>query len=213
MSFTAKFTLVLEWFDWRLIWRDLNEDHSLNIPNKDIIENIWVPVFIFHNTKTKIRTPIDEVTRFVVKKKGSYELSTDVEVEEIAFFKGSENSLLYSRDFYSTFSCDFDLRSYPFDTQMCTMRIKNQEKERKFVSLNPLEVIYSEPMGMAEFVMTSYKMDTESSGNDMDLVVKIWMKRRVFKHLLGTYLPSLCILIICQVIFEALVKNLWQLFT
>jgi hypothetical protein len=32
-------------------------------------------------------------------------------------YKGSQNSILFTREYYFDFGCNFDLRSYPFDTQ------------------------------------------------------------------------------------------------
>ena len=47
MSFSSKFTLVFEWFDKRLTWRDLQDDLFLNVLKDDVLENIWVPTIIF----------------------------------------------------------------------------------------------------------------------------------------------------------------------
>lgn len=199
MSFTAKFTLTLEWFDWRLTWKDLNEDEFLNIPEESSINNMWVPILIFENTYKRQSTLLDQDARFAVKKTGNYTLSSKKEVDEIAYYKGSENSILYERDFYLTFSCEFDLKTYPFDTQACFIQLKKQHKERKFVDLNPAKLAYTGPLGMAEFVMVGYEMLKDHENEEIDINVKILMKRRVLKHILGTYLPSICILILAQV--------------
>ena len=52
MSFSAKFTIAVEWFDVRLTWKDLNDDEFLNIPDKEVIDKLWVPVITFENTET-----------------------------------------------------------------------------------------------------------------------------------------------------------------
>ena len=112
MSFSAKFNLVAEWFDERLTWNDLNDDKFLNIPDQNIIDNLWVPVIIFDNTENKYETPLDEKARLVVEKKGKYTLAPVTETEEIAYYKGSENSVQYSRDFYHRFKCQFKTGYY-----------------------------------------------------------------------------------------------------
>ncbi len=36
-------------------------------------------------------------------------------------FEGNSTMVELSREYYMEFSCIFDLRSYPFDTQVCSM--------------------------------------------------------------------------------------------
>ena len=50
-------------------------------------------------------------------------------------FSGKRNSILLTREYYNEYSCDFDLRFYPFDTQMCTMIFEVQGKTDDYVKL------------------------------------------------------------------------------
>ena len=199
MSFSAKFTIAVEWFDGRLTWKDLNDDEFLNIPNKEVIDKLWVPVITFENTENKYRGPIDSEARFVVKERGPLTLSSEIEVEDVAYYKGTENSLQYSRDFHLVFNCDFALHDFPFDTQVCAILLKKPDKEQKFLEYNPTKLEYSGPVEMAEFIITDYEMIYNPEWNQPDIAVKLYLKRRVQKHLLSTYLPSLCLLILSQV--------------
>ena len=199
MSFSAKFNLLVEWFDARLTWNNLNDDKFLNIPDEDVINQLWVPVIIFDNTDDKYETPLDKKARIVVDKKGKYTLSPVTEMEEVAYYAGSENSIQYSRDFYQKFKCQFELRNYPFDKQICSFILKKPSKEEKFLLYIPRNVDYTGPLGMAEFVITKYDIIGQTEDNNADVEVRIFMKRRISKHILSTYLPSLCILIIAQV--------------
>ena len=199
MSFYAKFNLVAEWYDDRLTWNDLNDDKFLNIPDQEVINRLWVPVVIFDNTENKFETPLDKKSRLVVQKKGKYTLAPVTETEETAYYKGSENKLEYSRDFFLRFKCRFELQNYPFDTQICTINIKKPSKEDKFLRYIPKHVAYTGPLGMAAFVITHYDMIGKTDRNSADIQVRIFLKRRISKHILSTYLPSLCILIVAQV--------------
>ena len=199
MSFSLKFKLVLEWFDDQITWNNLKDDKYLNIPEKNILSNIWLPVVIFVNAENQFETYLDRKTRVVVEKKGDFTLSPITDMEEHAYYKGSENSLQYSRDFYLRFSCQFDLRNYPFDTQICSVLISKPSKEDKFMKFMAKSLIYSGPKGLAEYFITSLEISEEDVHEEYDLKVDIQLKRRIAKHLQSTYLPSLCLLIIAQV--------------
>ena len=199
MSFSAKFNLIAEWFDSRLTWNNLNDDKFLNIPDQEIIDKLWVPVITFDNTENKYETPMDKKARLLVEKKGNYTLAPINQAEEIAYYKGSQNNLQYSRDFFLRFQCRFELRKFPFDKQMCTIILKKPSKEDKFINYVPKNINYTGPLGMAEFVITKYELIGKTEDNEGDVQVRLFMKRRISKHIMSTYLPSLCILIIAQV--------------
>ena len=199
MSFVVKFGLIAEWFDARLTWNDLNSDEYLNIPDEKITEKLWVPIIIFDNTESKYETPVDKKTLILVKKQGNAILSPIQEMEEIAYYKGAENCLKYTRDFFLRFKCNFELQHYPFDSQTCTMLLKKASKFEKFMNLIPRQLEYSGPVNMAEFVIIDTDIKRGDNHSQYDIQVSILMKRRISHHLLSTYLPSLCILIVAQV--------------
>ena len=199
MSFSAKFKLIMEWFDAKITWNDLNDDKFLNIPSQNIVERLWVPVIIFVNTEMKSETTIDNKARIVVEKKGKYTLSPTQDMEEIAYYKGSENPIRYLRDFYLRFNCQFDLQSYPFDSQVCTILMMMPGKEDQFMKFIPKYLAYSGPKGLAEFFITSIAMMPAKDTEEYNIKVIISLKRRIAKHIQSTYLPSICILIIAQV--------------
>ena len=200
MSFSSKFNLVAEWFDKRLTWNDLNDDKFLNIPSQDVLDKLWYPSVIFTNTPNNYQTMMDSKSRLLVKKEGNFTLSSVHEVEETAYYKGSENTIEYSRDFFQEFKCNFELQDYPFDTQICTFLLKRPNKVEKFVKFVPDKLEYYGPLKMAEFAVINWTMVTSEEGNkEFDIQVKIILKRRVTQHLLSTYLPSLCILTVAQV--------------
>ena len=192
MSFISKFKLILEWCDEKIILNDLNEDEFLNIPSNDVIKKIWVPVVIFVNTEMKTETKIDDKSRIVVAKKGNYRLSSLEDMEEIAYYKGSENPLKYWRDFFLRFRCLFKLQYYPFDSQVCTFLIKMPSKEKRFMRFIPKQVDYFGPFELAEYFITKIDMIATTEEVDYDVEVRIFLKRRINKRILSTYIPSLC---------------------
>jgi len=200
MSFSANFKLILQWFDPKITWNDLNYNKFLNVPASNILERLWIPVIIFRNTEKKVESPLDQKTRIIVEKKGTYALSSLEDVKESAYYKGSENPLHYERDFSLKFDCQFDLKNYPFDCQVCSICMKKTGKEADFMKLHPKELNYLGPLGLAEYFITKLDMLEDAESSDCDVKVRIFLKRRISQHLQSTYLPSFCLLVIAQVV-------------
>ena len=200
MSFSVKFNLEIEWNDKNMDWQNLNDDIFLNIVTKDVVDKLWVPHIIFKNTEKNYESKIDEKSIILVKKQGNKSLAPIHEIEEIAYYKGSENSLLYSRDFYHRFQCHFDLHDYPFDTQVCSILMKMPHKVENFVDIFPKQLKYTGQLQMAEFNILKLDMRKGLASKQFDVEVKFILKRRIAQHLLSTYLPSFCILCIAQVL-------------
>ena len=200
MSFSAKFKLDIEWFEKRLDWENLNEDAYINVPKKDVMHQLWIPSVIFQNTQENHGSSVDEKSMIFVKKLTNGKLSDISEIEEIAYYKGSQNSIFYSREFYHSFQCLFELHDYPFDTQKCKILLKKQNKEDSFVEFVAKNLKYIGPPEMAEFTILKLNMRKPSKEEEVDIEVEIILKRRIAQHLLSTYLPSACILCIAQVL-------------
>ena len=61
-------------------------------------------------------------------------------------FSGEENVLRLSRTFTTEFICNYELRDYPFDTQVCTMVFVMKVLAVKLIPFkkNSIELIYRE---------------------------------------------------------------------
>ena len=42
---------------------------------------------------------------------------------QVLFYEGSENPINYKRKYTKDFSCDIKLNNYPFDSQVCSLRL------------------------------------------------------------------------------------------
>ena len=199
LSFSAKFKLTLSWSDQRLAFNNLNREMFLNLPNTWEKHKIWIPVLIFQNTETNYETVLDPQARIYINRSGNYTLSSEFETDEIAKYKGSENSINYIRTFYHRFKCDFQLHNFPFDTQVCQILLRMPQKQKKFLKYNPNGLQYSGNKDIEKFYVSSVKIDKGKKNSKSDVEVRIIMKRRIGKHLLSTYLPSFCILMSAQV--------------
>ena len=210
-SFSAKFKLKLIWFDQRLIFKNLNEDMFLNLPTKKERRKLWMPVLIFENTAENYETPVDEKARIYVERLGNYTVSSMGEIEEIAYYKGSENRLQYIRTFHLRFKCEFKLHKFPFDTQVCKIKLRMPNKRKKFINYIPYELKYMGNKDIGNFYISDLNMvETTFNRSDTDIEVRIILMRRLGKHVLSTYLPSFCILMSAQVRFIISFHNVYK---
>ena len=199
LSFSAKFRLTLSWSDQRLNFNNLNREMFLNLPNAWEKHKIWIPVLIFENTETNYETLLDPQARIYVNRSGNYTLSSEFETEEIAKYKGSENSIHYMRTFYHRFKCNFQLQNFPFDTQVCKILLRMPRKQKQFLKYVPKGLFYIGKEDIEKFYVSGVEMVGGKKNTTTDIEVRIIMKRRIAKHLLSTYLPSFCILMSAQV--------------
>ena len=198
--YTASLTLRISWYDSRLTWNDLNGDIFLNRPNEEQLDIFWTPEMVFSNSEQGTILPRDPKAKILVAMKGNFTMSDQFTLKETAFYKGSENPLVYSREFNMKFKCAFKLAFFPFDTQVCNIELNAGSNFRNFVQLVPEKLRFNGPTQLAAFYVRSCSMEMNPPTKNVDIMVKIKLKRRINQHLIQTYLPSLCIMTIAQVI-------------
>ena len=81
-------------------------------------QSIWVPKLVFFNTKTKENTRNDDKSFTLARRDSTYKFSeTDVK-DNIFIFSGADNPFVMSRRYDVEWICDYNMRWYPFDSQV-----------------------------------------------------------------------------------------------
>ena len=80
--------------------------------------SIWVATVIFANSPNNDFSVTDAKASLTVEKKGNLSISPLEQLQEVAYYEGSENPVTYMRKFKKDFACNFQLHTYPFDTQV-----------------------------------------------------------------------------------------------
>ena len=57
-------------------------------------------------------------------------------------YSGAENSLVIAHKYYAEYGCTFDLRSFPFDDQQCTMNFSMDSAKASYILLKPDTITY-----------------------------------------------------------------------
>ena len=211
-KFQVQFWIIITWFDKRLSFNHLKENKNFMILEYEEMHNIWSPKIVFYNTEKKLSSKIDEDTRMVVKKQGTFTLSTVDKVENRRNFQGSENYLEKSNFYNLNFMCDFDMSWYPFDSQQCSLMIQLHGESWKFSNLiNESFQYYGKTDLMLYFIKSHSYMTLIEEGNPT-LKAEIVLGRRLLSISLTTILPTIVLILTSystnffqDVFFEAVV--------
>ena len=121
-SMELQFQITLEWKENRATFQNLKKRTFLNALSEDDTKSLWLPLVVFTNTDqqetTRLGMEWEWSTNVQVKREGAFERSGYNVLDEIEFFKGSENILVLEQTYTHKFQCVFQLKKYPFDTQV-----------------------------------------------------------------------------------------------
>ena len=93
----VSFSLIMDWFDPRLTFTNLNPDPSFNALTEDEKTMIWKPTIEFTNTKYKPTTVTDNDVVATIVKLGEKTLSKESLVYNTYYFVGKENQVSFKR--------------------------------------------------------------------------------------------------------------------
>ena len=191
-----KFRLRMTWFDARLDFFNIKQDDTMNVISIDELNQIWLPIIIFHNTERGQRTINDDESFSTINRTGQGIGSDSSISEDIDIYKGSENSISMSRLYNIDFFCDYDMRWYPFDAQTCLMIMKLGGGTNKLVSLSPGLLRYLGPEELTQYYVKKYSMGETSVENEKGLSISITFGRRLLGTILTVYLPTVLLNVI-----------------
>ena len=118
------------------MFQDLNE---VNILNDKARESIWIPPLVFSNTENNEILKNDEKTIVSILKIGPPMFKDHKELHEAAIFNGNENIISYHREYQRKIVCNYDLKMYPFDRQICTIDVEIPTLLQPYIDVVPQE--------------------------------------------------------------------------
>ena len=191
-SFEAKLTMKMSWKDNRLHFinlRNTSEENTLSSKEKDYI---WLPRFVFENTKEKSTSVVDDKTVVWVERNGIEEISDITSMENKLLYKGSENPIIYKRFYNIVFECEYLLHWYPFDYQLCLIEISPTSDQIKFTRFVEGRFDYSGSKTLMKYKVRSIEIIRNKTG----LKVKVKIGRTLLSIVLTIFIPTLLINII-----------------
>ena len=185
-----KVILQMEWFDSRLQMQNLKDDIHLNVLANEERHDPWMPVVIFNNNKESERFVLDKKTSLVVRKEGEGTGNDNEHLDAAEVYDGSENPFVYNRVYSVELECDFNLRSYPFDTQECFIELGVPFALKSKVELEGNSISFNGSTDLPQFEVKAALNETDG-GKAFFIVI---LKRKFAYHLVSVYIPSLSLL-------------------
>lgn len=127
--FKATINYKKMWYDSSLTFQNLKEDQTNYLTNK---EEIWTPYVMVLNMEAKEdckAADIKTVFEVLYNKNSTYTESKASEHLNTHLYKGSENPLNHESYWTCKYVCQFDYHWYPFDTQICKIKLNVSELE------------------------------------------------------------------------------------
>lgn len=196
-TFTLKFRLVLEWYDYRIKYYNLKKSRSANALAIEEVQKLWIPFLVFDNTENNEATKGTEDTELTLSREGDFIGSEDTVVEEINIFEGKFNRITFEQVFTKTFKCVYKLQLYPFDTQICRVNLVVRKLETGVMMVTPNMLAMESETVLTQYIIKNWTLAYNNiTDPNQGIRMEIVLKRRIMNAVLTVYLPTLLILTI-----------------
>ena len=102
------------------------------------------------------------------------------------------------------FTCNFNLRMFPFDSQVCTLAFILDETQQTSVQLTPncpWEIPLKEEITVGEYRVTKIEGFQPADYNRTKINIMVYITRSFWGTFTTTYLPTFSLLILVQMTF------------
>ena len=164
------------------------------------MNNIWTPEMVFENIEHK------EAVKYTMKPNKimiiprtdfTFQIEKHDDYRNIRLFKGSENTISYQQQYTVNWVCDYNMRWYPFDTQVCTMEMLNLESS---VTLQPISVKYLGPPGLTQYTIKRTELYSGVIMNSSSIIVEVIFDRPLFGTTLTVFMPTSILLFLSKMV-------------
>ncbi|XP_069157078.1 uncharacterized protein [Procambarus clarkii] len=202
-EFTATLSVTISWRDHRLTFADLN-NHIRSIET-DTMRTIWVPGLDFSNARYEdnlhVRTKTEMLESFSAFATGKGR-SQVINSYEVRLYDGTEVSISQKIQYLFTFSCDYDLFIFPFDTQECNMEIKlvgSQGCEPHWNVVNKKIYAKGDDSTISMYGISHIRFFYNMSTTYQDVMnLRLLFFRRFQAYLLTTFVPCIILYLLSE---------------
>ena len=192
MSFSCRVIVIIKWKDVRLSYNNLLNGYTTL--NKEDIDRIWIPGLFLENSLELQKITKSGINKIQILKQNEGIFKNHKVLDEGMTYDGKSNEIVMTAVFDNNFICSYELHDYPFDSQICTIDLLSPSDIRNDIILVPGTIKYS---GFSK-ILPQFKLKIGgiiSKNNGTLIQGSIELNRIPFYHILCTYLPTCCIVL------------------
>ena len=197
-SIQLQFEVILTWKENRATYLNLKKNMALNKMTEEDIQRLWLPLIIYTNTDQKKTTRLGEYgngewsTTVTITREANFTRAGLDELDETEIFQGAENGLTMRQTYTHRFQCNYLLSRYPFDTQVCTIKMNVATLDLDTVKLIPKKLVMEQEEEMTIFHIIDRQLVYKNASQPQDGVfMYIVLKRKITSEMMTTYFPTI----------------------
>ena len=190
MMVTVTVEILLQWFDKRLSFSNLNINNDNLIPYEESTQ-LWTPLRdLIHGNAIIGEIIYDKNYEVRVVPSIPQNVEASKAIENI-IFNGSYNFLEWTQRMKITHHCTFKVKSFPFDAQHCYLPMKiKQRKNKPITFVNYTYVFYNNAPIIGQFSIGKMLATIDNTNQSTKYTVIIPMTRIFTNQLLTTFIPT-----------------------
>ena len=206
MKYKIYLKVEMRWYDSRIFFRNLKSKFKNNQLSFEEIKKIWTPALCFLNSELNYviagQQHDEKFTDFagkgyvVIDRNGMSQKNPLEELDEDYVYPGNENSLIMENWMVVVLDCKFDLKMYPFDNQVCPINLVIPESHNSEFVMQWIEPPHVDKIDLMEYEVLSNLEFNNTNSPLHEIIVYIKLRRRLSYHIINTYVPSFCLMII-----------------
>ena len=197
-SIQLQFEVILNWMENRATYLNLKEKAALNKMTDEDVKKLWLPLLIYTNTDQKKTTRLGEYgngewrTTVTVTREANFMAANEDELDETNIFAGAENGLTMRQTYTHRFQCNYILSRYPFDTQVCTIKMNVPTLDHETVKLIPKGLVMEQAEEMTIFHIIDRQLVYRNTSQPQEgIFMFIVLKRKITSEMMTTYFPTM----------------------
>ena len=115
----------IAWKDTRLMFLNLRPNASSNIVKGDTARSLWIPPLEIPGALSDYNLDYEDRSSLLINKESNGTHVKTNMLHEGMQYHGSLNSVMLIKQLKVTHSCIFELKNYPFDVQLCEMKVSS----------------------------------------------------------------------------------------
>ena len=200
-TISLKYTLTKTYFDHRLMYKNLKDDWKINQLSDNEQKNLWIPEELQSNmakhsdfemfTYRTVHTVVKNTSKPARK-------AAMTSNQNIAIYEGMNHQQMVINEMHTVFLCDYDMRKYPFDTQLCTMEMYSLHHD--LVVFSPGQLTYRGPHQLAQYTVHNYWIcKAHLPHGQPGLKVIIILGRPLIGTILTVFIPTIILIVLSHI--------------